>query len=102
ARGRAGLDDLPAGAGLLRGARPGGDEHAVVVGDVADRLVVAHDGGARAELLEVPDDGPDEAVVVVHDEDPPWCAAAHVASWIVVSLNGMYGAICGNSQVKQA
>src|SRR5690606_19949959 len=88
-------DDVEARAGALGRPGPRRDEDAVDVARVGGDVVVALDDGGGAELLEVPDDRPHEAVVVVDDED-----AGHAPSSIVVSLNGMYGAISGKSHVK--
>src|SRR5690606_12449559 len=87
------LDDGEARPGLLRGARARGDQHAGEVAGVGGQLVVALDHGLGTELFEVPDDGPDEAVVVVDDKEP-----GHAPSSMVISLKGMCGAIWGKSQ----
>jgi len=66
-----GIDNDP---GFCGGAGARGDEHAVVFFGELDNgvefvFVVTDDGGFSAELLDVADEGEDEAVVVVDDKD---------------------------------
>ncbi|MCY1559538.1 hypothetical protein D9M68_965880 [compost metagenome] len=65
-------DDRDRRAGVCGGAGSGGDEHAPVGGDQLGRVgdgVRLHKVGVGAELVQIPDQRVDEAVVVVDDED---------------------------------
>ena len=81
-------DDGDRGAGVGGRAGTGRDEHAAVGRDRARRVVdrVGLDEiGLGAELVEIPDEGVDEAVVVVDHEDGRELIAPPLRHWTVTS-----------------